>query len=135
MTIVSLNVGLPREVDWHGRPVSTGIFKSPVSGRVPLRRLNFDGDRQADLTVHGGHAKAVYCYPAEHYEDRNAELGRDLPFGAFGENLTTTDLDERSVHLGDEFESAPPGWSSPSRGSPATSSGSGSATIGWSSGS
>ena len=103
MTIVSLNVGLPREVDWHGRPVSTGIFKSAVSGRVPLRRLNFDGDRQADLTVHGGHAKAVYCYPAEHYEYWNAELGRDLPFGAFGENLTTTDLDERSVHLGDEF--------------------------------
>lgn len=104
MTIVSLNVGLPREVEWHGRLVSTGIFKSPVSGRLPLRRLNFDGDRQADLTVHGGHAKAVYCYPFEHYEHWKGELGRELPFGAFGENLTTTDLDERSVHLGDEFE-------------------------------
>jgi MOSC domain-containing protein YiiM len=103
MTVLSLNIGLPREVEWHGQRVSTGIFKSPVAGRVPLRRLNFDGDRQADLTVHGGAAKAVYCYPFEHYDYWTRELGRDLPFGAFGENLTITGLDEQSVHLGDEF--------------------------------
>ena len=63
MKIVSLNVGLPREVTWHGQVVTTGIFKEPVVGRVALRNLNFDGDRQADLTVHGGEYKAVYCYP------------------------------------------------------------------------
>jgi len=104
MTIVSLNVGLPREVDWHGRPVSTGIFKSPVSGRVPLRRLNFDGDRQADLTVHGGHAKAVYCYPAEHYEYWRETLP-DVSFswGKFGENLTTEGLTEDTLCIGDRL--------------------------------
>ena len=68
MKIVSLNVGLPREVTWHGHAVTTGIFKEPVAGRVALRTLNLDGDRQADLTVHGGEYKAVYCYPFEHYE-------------------------------------------------------------------
>jgi MOSC domain-containing protein YiiM len=103
MTVRALNVGLPREVEWHGQRVSTGIFKSPVDGRVSLRRLNFDGDRQADLTVHGGAAKAAYCYPFEHYDYWTGALGRDLPFGAFGENLTTTGLDEHGVHLGDEF--------------------------------
>ena len=60
MHIISVNVGLPREVDWKGKRVSTGIFKEPVAGRVVARRLNLDGDRQADLTVHGGEEKAVY---------------------------------------------------------------------------
>jgi MOSC domain-containing protein YiiM len=104
MKIVSLNVGLPREVIWHGRLVTTGIFKEPVAGRVPLRKLNFDGDRQADLTVHGGKYKAVYCYPLEHYAYWMKELpGRDLPLGIFGENLTTEGMLEESVHLGDRF--------------------------------
>ncbi|PYU02654.1 MAG: MOSC domain-containing protein, partial [Acidobacteria bacterium] len=66
MKITSLNVGMPREVLWHGRSVTTGIFKEPVAGRVALRKLNLDGDRQADLAVHGGEYKAVYCYPVEH---------------------------------------------------------------------
>ena len=104
MQIVSLNIGLPRDVVWHGRTVTTGIFKEPVAGRVALRRLNLDGDRQADLSVHGGPFKAVYCYPVEHYAPWTEELGGGaLPMGAFGENLTTEGLDEDDVHIGDEF--------------------------------
>ncbi len=104
MKIESLNVGMPREVMWHGRAVTTGIFKSPVNGRVALRALNLDGDGQADLSVHGGEYKAVYCYPLEHYDYWKKELpGRDLPMGVFGENFTTEGLLQDSVHLGDRF--------------------------------
>src|SRR5215831_18129217 len=104
MKLVSLNCGLPREVEWHGRTVTTGIFKEPVGGRVALLKLNLDGDRQADLTVHGGEAKAVYCYPLSHYEYWKAELpGCNLPMGMFGENFTTDGLSENSVFLGDKF--------------------------------
>jgi MOSC domain-containing protein YiiM len=104
MRLVSVNVGLPREVIWHDRSVITGIFKEPVTGRVALRKLNLDGDRQADLTVHGGEYKAAYCYPLEHYEYWKKELpGRELPMGMFGENFTTVGLDENDVHLGDRF--------------------------------
>src|SRR5256885_17067638 len=104
MKIVSLNVGLPREVTWHGRSVTTGIFKSPVKGRVRLRALNLDGDAQADLSVHGGEYKAVYCYPMEHYNYWKEELPRrNLPLGMFGENFTTDGMDESSAHLGDSF--------------------------------
>ena len=104
MKIVSLNVGLPREVMWHGRTVTTGIFKESVAGRVALRKLDLDGDGQADLTVHGGEYKAVYCYPLAHYEYWKKELpGRELPMGMFGENFTTDGLSEDSAHLGDRF--------------------------------
>lgn len=104
MKLISLNVGLPREVPWHNTVVTTGIFKQPVSSRVPLRKLNLDGDRQADLRVHGGEYKAVYCYSVEHYDGWKQELpGRDLPFAIFGENFTTEGLLEHSVHLGDRF--------------------------------
>lgn len=105
MKLLSLNVGLPREVEWHGHTVSTGIFKSPVSGRVALRTLNLDGDRQADLTVHGGPEKAVYVYPLQHYAFWKNELpGRDLPYGSFGENFTVQDgPDESSAFLGDRW--------------------------------
>jgi MOSC domain-containing protein YiiM len=104
MKIVSLNVGLPREALWHGQVVVTGIFKSPTTARIRLRKLNLDGDRQADLTVHGGEHKAVYCYPIEHYAYWRDKLpGRELPLGSFGENLTTEGLLERDVHLGDRF--------------------------------
>ncbi len=104
MKIVSLNVGLPREVMWHGRMVTTGIFKEPVAGRVALRTLNLDGDGQADLSVHGGEYKAVYCYPVAHYGYWKKELaGRELPMGMFGENFTTDGLSEDSIHLGDRF--------------------------------
>src|SRR5437773_1569817 len=104
MKLVSVNTGLPREVEWHGRMVTTAIFKEPVAGRVALRTLNLDGDRQADLTVHGGEHKAVYCYPLAHYDYWRRELcGQELPLGVFGENFTTDGLLEDSVHVGDRF--------------------------------
>ena len=104
MKIVSVNIGRPRLVVWNGQTVSTGIYKAPVEGRVVLRTLNLDGDRQADLTVHGGLTKAAYAYPAEHYDYWRDELpGTELPWGMFGENFTTEGLDESSVRIGDRF--------------------------------
>jgi MOSC domain-containing protein YiiM len=102
--LVSVNTGLPREVDWHGQSVLTGIFKQPVAGRVPLRKLNLDGDRQADLRVHGGEFKAVYCYPLAHYDYWKSELpGRELPLAMFGENFTIDGVHEDSACIGDRF--------------------------------
>ena len=104
MRIESVNVGMPREVSWHGRPVTTGIFKSPVSERIAVRTLNLDGDRQADLTVHGGKDKAVYCYSSGHYAFWRHELpGHDLLPGAFGENLTVDAPEEDEIFLGDRY--------------------------------
>lgn len=104
MKLISVNTGLPREVLWHGRRVSTGIFKKPVQNRVALRKLNLDGDRQADLSVHGGANKAVYCYPLTHYGYWKRELSdRDLPMGIFGENFTLDSFSEESIYLGDRF--------------------------------
>jgi len=104
LRVVSVNAGLPREVVWKGRVVRTGIFKGPVEGRVAVRALNLDGDRQADLTVHGGVSKAVYVYPSEHYAYWREELpGVELPWGMFGENLTTEGLLEGAVGIGDRF--------------------------------
>lgn len=104
MKLVSVNIGVPREVVRHGRTVTTAIYKQPVTGRVALRKTNLDGDRQADLTVHGGEYKAVYCYPIEQYDYWRRELpGRELPMAIFGENFTTEGLLENSVHLGDRF--------------------------------
>jgi MOSC domain-containing protein YiiM len=104
MEIVSLNVGLPREVTWQNKVVTTGIFKEPVKGPLMLRKLNLDGDGQADLTVHGGVSKAVYAYPSEHYAFWRSELlAMDLPWGMFGENLTTEGLLEDAVYIGDRF--------------------------------
>ncbi|HLY40035.1 MAG TPA: MOSC domain-containing protein [Terracidiphilus sp.] len=104
MKILSIHCGLPREVVWHGSHVTTSIFKQPVQGRVALRTLNLDGDRQSDLTVHGGRHKAVYCYPMEHYAYWAEELpDRTLEMGTFGENFTTEGLLEDSIHIGDRF--------------------------------
>lgn len=104
MKLISLNVGLPRVVESNGEPVTTGIFKEPKQGPVMLRMLNLDGDRQADLTVHGGVSKAVYGYPVEHYEFWRRELPDiGLPFGMFGENFTTEGLREDSLNVGDRF--------------------------------
>ena len=104
MRVVSVNVGLPREVSWRGKQVTTGIYKDPVTGPVAIRRLNLDGDRQADLRVHGGRDKAVYAYPSEFYEVWRSER-RDLAFrsGQFGENLTTDGLLDKDVSVGDRF--------------------------------
>jgi MOSC domain-containing protein YiiM len=104
MKLISVNVGLPRVVMSNGDPVSTGIFKMPVAGRVMLRTLNLDGDRQADLSVHGGSSKAVYVYPSEHYDYWKHELPEmKLPWGMFGENFTTTGLFESELNIGDKF--------------------------------
>ena len=104
MKLISIQVGLPREVSWRGRRVTTGIFKEPVAGPVMLRTLNLDGDSQADLSVHGGPTKAVYAYPVEHYEYWRNELPEmQLPLGMFGENFTTEGLLEGEVNIGDRF--------------------------------
>lgn len=105
MKLISVNVGLPREVAWKGKTVGTGIFKEPVNERVMVRLLNLDGDGQADLTVHGGLDKAIYVYPFEHYAYWQNELhDTDLPLGIFGENFTTTGLREEDVNIGDRFQ-------------------------------
>lgn len=102
--IVSINVGQPREVEAGNRKVLTSIFKAPVEGKVALRRYNVEGDRQSDLSVHGGPKKAVYSYSSEHYPFWAAQLpGTPLPVGAFGENLTTEGMLEEVVHIGDVF--------------------------------
>jgi MOSC domain-containing protein YiiM len=102
--LISVNVGLPRVVMSNGEPVSTGIFKEPVAGRVMLRNLDLDGDGQADLSVHGGPSKAVYAYPSEHYDYWKRELPDiELPWGMFGENFTTAGLFESELNIGDKF--------------------------------
>jgi len=104
MKIISVNVGQPRIVLWKGLEVSTGIFKEPIAGPVMLRRLDLDGDRQADLEVHGGPAKAVYAYPSEHYSLWREELREpELRWGNFGENFTTEGLLESDACIGDRF--------------------------------
>ena len=103
MQVISVNVAFPREIEIKGRKVSTGIFKSAVSGVVRVRTLNLDGDRQADLTVHGGIDKAVYLYPSEHYPFWRRELEMALSWGAFGENLTTDGLTESTISIGDQL--------------------------------
>ena len=104
MRVLSVNVGLPREVSWRGRPVTTGIFKEPAAGRVPVRMLNLDGDRQADLRVHGGPEKAVYAYPSEFYELWRRERPElEFRWGQFGENLTTEGLLDDELNVGDRF--------------------------------
>jgi len=103
--LVSVNVGLSREIDWRGQQIRTSIWKTPVGGRVRVSRLNLEGDKQSDLSVHGGPDKAVYAYPSEHYRYWLRELpGMDLPWGAFGENFTTDGLLEDDVRIGDTLQ-------------------------------
>lgn len=104
-SVVSVNVGLPKEIRVRTESVLTGIFKKPVSGPVRVRSVNLDGDRQADLKVHGGPDKAVYFYPSEHYAFWRRELGRELTeWGAFGENLTIEGILEHAIGIGDHLE-------------------------------
>jgi MOSC domain-containing protein YiiM len=102
MRLVSVNAGQPREARWRGRVVRSAIWKNPVAGRVRVGRLNLEGDRQADPALHGGHEKAIYVYPSEHYAYWKPLLG-ELAWGAFGENLTAEGLLETEVHIGDEL--------------------------------
>lgn len=105
MKIESLNVARPQLMVYQGKTINTAIAKKSVSGPVALRTLNLDGDRQADLSVHGGPNKAVYTYPSEHYADWRRELpGMDLPWGVFGENFTTSGLSEDDLHIGDRLQ-------------------------------
>jgi MOSC domain-containing protein YiiM len=102
--VIAVSVSPPREVVWNGRTVLTSIFKTPVSGRRAVRRLNIDGDEQSDLTVHGGVDKAVYVYPSEHYSFWKEQLpGVDLPWGSFGENLTTEGVMDDQMRIGDRL--------------------------------
>lgn len=103
--LLSINVSLPKTIDYRGEKIQTGIYKEPVEGPVMLRELNLNGDKQADLRVHGGPYKAVYCYPFEHYAYWQQELDRKEPFpyGQFGENFTLSGLLETTVNVGDVF--------------------------------
>src|SRR5437773_8197366 len=104
MKVISVNVGQPRKVLWRGQIVETGIFKEAVEGRVAVRRMNLEGDRQADLTVHGGLDKAIYAYPSEHYGFwKDVYPWLDMPWGMLGENITTEGMDEHVVNIGDQF--------------------------------
>jgi MOSC domain-containing protein YiiM len=104
VTILSINVGRPREIESNGRVVVTSIFKDPVAGPVDVRTLNLAGDEQSDLSVHGGVDKAVYAYPSEHYVYWREQFPAvEFAWGAFGENLTTEGLREDAVHIGDAF--------------------------------
>ena len=105
MKVLSVNVGLPRNVLFNGQIITTAIFKDPVNGPIILRKLNLDGDKQADLTVHGGIDKAVYSYPEEHYYYWRKQFpNMDLGWGMFGENFTTEGLLEDAVNVGDQFQ-------------------------------
>jgi MOSC domain-containing protein YiiM len=104
VNILSINVGRPRDVEWRGKIGRTSIYKLPVAGKVRVNRLNIEGDQQADLRVHGGVNKAVYLYPSEHYAFWRQQFpGFDLPWGTFGENFTTTGVDEQTIHIGDRL--------------------------------
>ena len=104
MKVISVNVGQPREIFHEGRMIRTGIFKRPIEGRVRVTALNLEGDEQADLTVHGGPSKAIYVYPAEHYEFWRKELPEvSFSWGMFGENLTTEGLLEKEINVGDRL--------------------------------
>jgi MOSC domain-containing protein YiiM len=104
MKHISLNIGRPRQIQWQGKTVTTAIFKEPVDGPSALHAFNLEGDQQADLTDHGGIDKPVYAYPVEHYPFWQNELpDMTLPYGQFGENLTTSGLLEDTVHIGDRF--------------------------------
>src|SRR5215467_14186214 len=102
--LLSLNVGLPRDVPWNGKTVRTAIWKFPVEGRRMVRKLNIDGDAQADLAGHGGEQRAVFVYQVDSYRYWKRILGRDdFNFGQFGENFTVEALADDEVCIGDQY--------------------------------
>jgi MOSC domain-containing protein YiiM len=104
MKLISVNVGLPREITLGGKTIRTSIWKYPVEGRVHVSTLNLDGDQQSDLSVHGGVDKAVYLYPSEHYSYWRTQLPDvELPWGAFGENFTSEGILEDAIKIGDRI--------------------------------
>src|SRR5206468_1804673 len=104
MRVVSVNIALPKRVLYKGRTVSTAIFKEPVAGKIRVRAIGLQGDAVADPRVHGAPMKAVYAYPSEHYAFWRREFpAMELPWGMFGENLTTEGLREEEVHVGGQY--------------------------------
>tara|TARA_B110000285_G_scaffold235234_1_gene315715 strand:- start:2035 stop:2661 length:627 start_codon:yes stop_codon:yes gene_type:complete len=103
LKLVSLNIGKVTTVNWQGKPIETGFFKKPTSESQQVTYLGFKNDQQADLAVHGGIDKAIYCYPKEHYAFWEKELGIKIQAGAFGENLTTIGLIDSEVNIGDVY--------------------------------
>src|SRR3954466_789224 len=104
MQLLSVNVGLPREVTWQGKTVRTAVWKSPVTGRRMVRKLDIDGDAQADLAGHGGEHRAVFVYQMDSYHYWESFLGRsDFTFGQFGENFTVEGLLDSEVCIGDRY--------------------------------
>src|SRR3954469_22650082 len=104
-TLVSVNVGMPKDVSWRGKTVFTGVFKDPVTGPCRVGRLNVDGDGQGDLGGHGGEQRAVFVYQIESYRYWENELGRsDFVYGQFGENFTVDGLSDAEVCIGDRYE-------------------------------
>lgn len=103
MKLLSINVALPKKITYRGRTVWTGIFKQPVEGRRRVELMNLEGDRQADLRVHGGRDKALYVYDRANSRHWEAHLGREMPPGQFGENLTVEGMPETEVSIGDRF--------------------------------
>ncbi|MFV8818547.1 MOSC domain-containing protein [Haliea sp. E17] len=103
MRIESVNTSTGREVEYRGEPVRTGIFKRPIVDPLPVHTSGCDGDEQSDLVNHGGEHKAVYAFGLQHYPHWQQVLGRSYSAGAFGENLSVSELDEKQVHLGDRF--------------------------------
>ena len=102
--LLSVNVGVPKDVPWHGKTVHTGIFKYPVDGPLMVRKLNIDGDGQGDLNGHGGEMGAVPVYQRESYEFWQRQFGRDdLEYGHFGENFTVEGLPDDEVRIGDRY--------------------------------
>jgi ferredoxin-NADP reductase/MOSC domain-containing protein YiiM len=102
--LLSVNVGMPQDVTWHGRTVHTGVWKKPVTGPRMVRRLNIDGDGQGDLAGHGGEQRAVFVYQIESYQYWKEQLGRDdLEYGQFGENFTVRGLPDDQVCIGDRY--------------------------------
>src|SRR6476619_6195011 len=102
--LVSVNVGLPKDVAWRGRTVRTAVWKLPVDGPVSVRRLNVDGDGQGDLAGHGGEHRAVFVYQLDSYRYWRSHLQRhDFEYGQFGENLTVEGLPDQEVCIGDRY--------------------------------
>jgi MOSC domain-containing protein YiiM len=103
--LLSVNVGLPRDVAWRGKTVHTAVWKAPVYGRRMVRRLNIDGDGQGDLTGHGGEHRAVFVYQLDSYHYWQGQLGRtDFTYGQFGENFTVDGLSDQEVCIGDRYK-------------------------------
>jgi MOSC domain-containing protein YiiM len=103
-TLLSVNVGLPKDVPWHGETVHTGAWKAPATGPVMARRLNLNGDGQGDTAGHGGEQRAVLVYQVSSYDHWRRHFGRDdLGYGIFGENLTVDGLPDDEVCIGDRY--------------------------------